>query len=166
MNPIRHYMQIVEAIRPLPNQRRIAETTMKRLPRKFWLNPTTEILLACTDHVSAVLEDWQEMGISEAEIREWKEHLSQWEGEDYEDALDENQGDLLHIAMRHGWVRGGDEGGVFLHQDNKNLLRSAARFLRDHCGIDEIIVRLGNVFEGRLAPHELDLFIKIGRFPR
>lgn len=113
---------------------RLCEAMTAHLPRKFWLNPKTGQMDACSDHVSDVLS------MDLPEIDEWKEHLSQYENDEdeYEDAIDQNQSELLELAMKHGWVRGGIDNVPFLHNPDKRLVRAAAKILHDTYGEQSI----------------------------
>jgi hypothetical protein len=134
--------------------------SMPHLPRKFWLNPTTGQLDPCGDHASAVLD----MGLPGT--KEWEEHLAQYADheDDYDDAIDQNQSDLLELAMNNGWVRGGNE--PFLYHNDIKLLQKAARILRDTYGEERILIETGGGYAHTLDGHDLDRFIKFGRLPR
>jgi hypothetical protein len=125
---MREYIRIVES---------------QHLPRKFWLNPKTRTLFPCGDHTSAVLSDWQEMGLSQNDIKKMERHLEQYKNddddEDYEDAVDQNQGTLLDLALNAGWVRGGDD---FLFHPDIKLLRMAARIMYYDYNVTDMSIQL------------------------
>ncbi len=141
----------------------IEETSV--LPDKFWFNFKTEELVACDDHVSFVLENWQELNIPEAEINEWKEHLAQWEDddEDFQDALAENSSDILELAMKYDWVRCGYSGPDYFAQHlRKPPVQVAAKFMHEMYNVDDVLVEFGRTHR-LLSNNDLEIFIKFGR---
>ena len=134
-----------------------------RLPNKFWLNPKTSDLVACGDHCCSVLENKLNLPVNE--VQEWIEHLSQYKNNDdeYNSALDENQSDILELAMKYGWVRGGNDGSPFLQSNKMIYLKSAAQYLRDMYNINKLIIECGDgnrVINQTLEGHEIDNFIR------
>lgn len=175
MGQLREWMNLVEST--------------AHLPRKFWYNANGHQFFDAGTHADDVLANWKEMGLPEAGIREITgstshdpTEISREDNdsngdfdEDYDDDydddfLDQNEGNLLSLAMSHGWVRGGYESevwGPFLHGADMRSVRKAADYIST---MYPDAVRNGLIIgtndDGiHLQPNEIAPFIKRGKLP-
>lgn len=168
-----------ESVRELIN---IVEAFEAHLPRKFWYNAKGDQFFSVGTHSDDVLSNWEEMGLPEASIREITGSTGvdpteiapdpdDHNDDDYEDEfLNQNEGHLLLLAMRFGWVRGGYESvayGPFLQGDDLSTVRKAAKYICEMYpqAVQNGII-IGTFDDGvHLQPNEIEAFIRRGILP-
>lgn len=146
----------------------ILRESQNLLPNKFWFHPVDDRIIEVEEHATDLLDLWGEMGLPEKDMIENIEHITSFDDEeDQKDALDAIEGDLIELAFKHGWIRGGFGGDLMLHGEDTKSLRHAVEYFTDMYPTyaTRIILEINHKWQGWLEGNEITRFIKRGTLP-